>query len=44
VIESYILEINYNMADQNDPEFKKLPYLSHLPNGSPYGFVELDMS
>ena len=43
-IESYILEINYCIADQNDPEFKKNPYLSHLPNGCAYGLVELDMT
>lgn len=39
-----MLEVNHGIADQDDPEFQKYKDLSHLPDGAPYGFVEIDMS
>ncbi|CDW89218.1 zinc c3hc4 type family protein [Stylonychia lemnae] len=43
-IEAQVLEVNQGIADQDDPDFKKYQDLNHLPDGSPYGFVEVDMS
>jgi hypothetical protein len=39
-----VAQIDYSVADQDEKVFNSHRYLSHLPDGANYGFVEIDMS
>lgn len=52
-IEGKVLEIDYAIADQDDKDYmaKRLGVggdyhlcVDHVPDGAPYGFVEIDLS